>query len=218
MLKAVLFDLDGVIVDTEPVYARNELEMAQRMNLPLTKEFQKNYVGVSHRVLWARLKELYDIPYTVDELSLIEREFMVNYFTSGELIPINGTIKLIKFLYENSIKCAIVTSNVEKNVQIIIKRLGIEKCISSVASADKVKMIKPAPDLFLFACNELTIPPENCIAIDDCEIGITGAKSANMKAVGFINPNSGKQDFSRADYIVDDMSKLSVDILLKLLF
>lgn len=217
MLKAVLFDMDGVIVDTEPVYARNELEMAERMNIPLTKEFQKNYIGVSHRILWKELKELYDFPYMVDELSFIEREFMANYFVSGELIPINGICELIRSLDENEIKCAIVTSNIEKNVRLVMKRLGIESYISSIASADKVKMIKPAPDLFLYACNELKISPDNCIAVDDCEIGIVGAKSANMKAVGFINPNSGKQDFSKADYIINDMRNLTVDILEKLI-
>jgi len=213
MLKAVLFDMDGVMVDTEPLYLRTELELTRKLNIPFSLEFQKRFIGVHHEVMWRELKKLHDIPYSAAELSEMEDSIMDAYYAAGELIPVPHTAGLIRAVAEAGIMCAIATSNSEKNAANVVKRMGLEGEISFIASSCKVEACKPAPDVFYLALSELNVKPEECVAIDDSEKGIQAAKAAGIKAIGFINPNAGHQDFSQADYTTGDMRTVTLGLL-----
>lgn len=213
MLKAVLFDMDGVIVDSEPVYVQAEMELAGRFHIPFSTEVQKRYVGVHHEVMWSDLKKLYGFDCQAAELSAMEDAIINDHYEKGALIPIPETVELIRKAHAEGIMCAIATSNTEKNAAAVIKRLGLESNIAYIASSCKVVSCKPAPDIYYLALAELGVKAEECVAIDDSEKGIWAAKAAGLHAIGYVNPNAGKQDFGAADFVTCDMADVTLPLL-----
>jgi len=205
--------MDGVVVNSEPAYMKIEVELTSQLGIPLTEEEQKQYSGVHHNVMWKALKEKYGYEMLVDEIAGIESRMIDDYYKNGDLMPINTTIELIKELFIKGIKCAIATSSDGYNAEHVVKRLGISKYISAIASSSKVKNCKPAPDIFLLAADMLGLEPKNCIVIEDSKSGCIAAKAAGMRTVGYRNPYSGNQDLSAADIIVDDIGELSFKAL-----
>ena len=93
----------------------------------------------------------------------------------------------------------------------ILSRMNIDKYFDSVTSGEDVEHGKPAPDVFLLAAERLGVLPEECTVVEDSGLGVIAAKSAGMRAVGYNNPTSGKQDLSPADIIVYDFSKIDIN-------
>jgi beta-phosphoglucomutase-like phosphatase (HAD superfamily) len=94
-----------------------------------------------------------------------------------------------------------------------LRKLKIEHLFDAVVCAEDITHSKPHPEIFLKAAERLREMPENCLVIEDSKLGVEAAKSAGMKCIGFRNPNSGNQDLSKADVIVDDFAKLETQRL-----
>ena len=91
-LKAVIFDMDGVIVDSEPEYQRVEMEMVKKFNASITLDHLKEYTGIDSVTMWAHIRERFDLPQTAEELSREEERLMRRYYESGELKVIEPTV------------------------------------------------------------------------------------------------------------------------------
>ncbi len=213
MLRAVLFDMDGVIVDSEPTYVNIDIGIANELGFPFTEAEQRSYTGSSPRKMWEELKEKHHLPQSVDLLVEMEAKRVRAFYESGDLKPISATLQLIRELNRDGIACAIATSSLEQNAHKVMERLKIRPFIGAVATSSQVKNCKPAPDIFLLAAHLLRFRPEECVVIEDSRNGCLAGKAAGMKVVGFINPNSGNQDLSAADLRISDMSELTVDRL-----
>lgn len=210
MLKAVIFDMDGVIVDTEPIYGRVEKEMFSDLGLDIPDDEYSTFVGTSSRDTWNLLREKYKISLSVDELCKIEADNYVDALkTCGEAILVPGVKELIQELYNNGVKIALATSSVRNIADIVLKTFRLEGYFQAVVGGDEVERSKPSPDLYMTAVRRLSIEPEHCIAIEDSKNGVRAAKAAGLKCVAFRNPNSGSQDISCADAIVDGIKELN---------
>jgi HAD superfamily hydrolase (TIGR01509 family) len=216
-LKAVLFDMDGVIVDSEPEYYRIEMEITKKYGIPFTKKEQKTYTGINPTIMWKELKEKYDFPQPYEELLSLEEKMVSEYYASDSVSIIAPSIELLKKVYSKGVLCAIASSSEKNNIMNIVKHTNIEKYVGSVVSNNDVKRCKPAPDIFLLAAKELGVEPENCVVIEDAKSGVLAANAAGMKVIGFKNINSGNQDLSKADLIVDDMKDITIDVLKNLM-
>ena len=216
MLKAVLFDMDGVLIDSEPAWENVEMKLAAQLNIPLTEELQKRYTGVHHSVMWNDLKSIFNYREKVLTMVNLESCLMAEYYKHGNLLPIIPTLELIKELRVNKIDCAVATSNDRSNAEFVAKRLGLAQYISAIVSSSDVDKCKPAPDIFLAAAGRLGRSPHECLVVEDSHSGCVAAKAAGMKVVGYKNPNSGSQDLSLADKIVMDMNELNPELLIRL--
>lgn len=98
-------------------------------------------------------------------------------------------------------------------IELVVKKLGIDNCFEVLVSGDYVKNSKPAPDIFLYAADKLKVKPHECVVIEDSYNGVHGAKKAGMKVIGFKNPNSGNQDLSEADFIIDSLGEELLEII-----
>ncbi len=214
MFKAVLFDMDGVIINTEPVYLEVEMKLASELGIPLTEDIQKRYTGVHHSMMWNDLKIAHDFSMTSDEITEIESRLVNSYYLHGNLEPIEPTIELIKKLYTEGIYIAIATSNDDCNANSVVERLGIKQFISTVVTNSNVKNCKPAPDIFLLAADLLGLEPKDCVVVEDSKSGCLAAKTAGMKVVAYQNPHSGNQDLSAANIVIHDMGELTLQMLL----
>jgi HAD superfamily hydrolase (TIGR01509 family) len=208
-IKSVIFDMDGVIIDSEPEHLKVNEKMLGEFHINVSEEEKVKFVGTTTREIWKMLKQKYEIPYSLDELVNMDRDIYLDGLRSKDSIkPIEGVDKLIIKLNEKKLKVGVASSSSLNIINITISSLGLDKYFGYLTGGDEVENSKPAPDIFLKAAKRMKSSPEECIVIEDSKNGVCAAKSAGMYCVGFKNPHSGNQDISKADIIIEKFNSL----------
>lgn len=215
MIKAVIFDLDGVIVDSEHIHVEAEKQTMLKYGVRISSEELRKYTGSTAKFMFAELIEKYELDTTVEEI-FNEKEEVLFELLEADTHPTKGVIELIGKLEQRNLKLGIASSAHRRLVEYVLRKLGIKHVFESIMSSEDIVHCKPNPEVFLRSADELGVSPNECVVIEDAELGVKAAKNAQMKCIGYRNPNSGNQDLSKADIIVDDFSKLDLQELLSL--
>ncbi len=208
MLKAVLFDMDGVIIDSEPQHARAAVLALKKYNVNISIDYAYQFIGTTTYHMCKKMVEDFSIEATPEEL-LQANEEMKDYLTQTEgyeIIPY--IVDLMKDLQNHGIKMIIASSSSGSSIKNVMKSLQIETILDGYVSGTTVAHPKPAPDIFLAAAEQLGVEPSECIVIEDSYNGVTAATAAGIVSIGFLNPNSGKQDLSRAVILVEGFDEI----------
>jgi beta-phosphoglucomutase family hydrolase len=213
MIKAVIFDMDGVIVDSEPIHIEAEKQVLLKHGVKITTEELRTYTGTTAEFEFNDLIRKYELDTTAKTL-FDEKEVIMFRLLEERTEPTKGVIDLIKELKQEGFKLGIATSGHRKLAHYYLRRLGLESFFDTVVCAEDITRSKPDPEIFLKAAQRLGIEPSECVAIEDAKFGVEAAKRAGMRAVGYRNPSSGNQDLSKADWIVSNFSKLDLKGLL----
>lgn len=218
MINAVIFDMDGVIIDSEPIHIQQNYEIFKEMGKELSKEVNYTLIGTNSKFKWEKLKRIYDLPYTVDDLIKLDRDFYFKHLVKAkdDLNPIEGVRELIANLSNNGLKLALASSSPVDVIKIVLEAFNIEKYFSEIVSGDFVKKSKPEPDIFIYAADKIKSDYKDCIVVEDSNNGIIAAKAAKMRAIGFKNPSSYNQDLSAADLVVNSFSELDYNKIISL--
>jgi beta-phosphoglucomutase family hydrolase len=216
MLKAVIFDLDGVIIDSEPFHLVVNEKIFANLGINLSEDEYQSFIGTTHQDMWSTIKKKYGLLQSVPELVNMQVSGNINYIKNEKIDAIEGVTGLLSRLKKANIKIGIASSSPTEVIELVIKKLGISDYFSVVVGGEKIEKGKPSPDIFLKAAKVLNTKPENCVVIEDSENGVKAAKAAGMKCVGFRNPNSGNQDLKKADLIVDTYNSLEIKTLMNL--
>lgn len=215
MLKAVLFDMDGVLVDTEPEYVRTNMKLIRRFGLPVKRAEQRRYRGMSSVAMWRDLAQKKpDAGFDVEELVRLEHEHMKEYYYAGPLKPIRPAVRLLRHCAKSGLSIAIATSSPMDYAENVLRRLSIGPFVQAVSTAEMAGQSKPEPGIFLLAAKLLSVQPEECVVIEDAKMGVLAAKAAGMKCVG-VSGSSG-QDLSQADMVVRSLRGVGVEALRRL--
>lgn len=206
----IIFDLDGVLVDSEMIYYRITRMLFIKLKIDVTIEEHNSFVGISASKMWKFLKEKYYLTQSVDELIDLELNLKCNYLQETNLKPIDGVQNLLTYLKEKHFKIAIATSNHWNNAYFILNKLQIVEYFDLIITGDQVSNGKPDPDIFMLVAKKMAEDPANCIVIEDSTNGVIAAKKAGMNCIGFINPNSGKQDLTKSDVIIKNFDFPSI--------
>jgi beta-phosphoglucomutase len=207
--KAVIFDMDGVLVNSEPFYVEVEKTNFRQLGLDISEEEHQTYQGTATDRMWQLIKERHGIEHPVEELVEMTNSLVTPYFNSLEKMePMPGVEQLIKKLKKRGIPLALASSSYPDVIEIILQKTGLKKYFDSVVSSQMAGASKPEPDIFLLAAKKLGVPPEDCLVIEDSTNGIAAAKSAGMYCIAFAGPGSELQDQSRADMIIEDFGGL----------
>jgi HAD superfamily hydrolase (TIGR01509 family) len=211
---AVIFDMDGVILDSEQVYQEIEREMYAELGIKVTREEHMSFMGTTENIMWEHMKTRHGLTEDPRELARRERERLLSRLRSPEGIPpMEGIEDLLQELHEKGIPLLLASSSVREIIETVLRKLNIGQYFSGIVSGDEVEYSKPAPDIFLEASRIAGIPPSKCVVIEDSENGIRAARSAGMKAIGLRNPHSGDVDLSGADRIVHSLKEINADFL-----
>ena len=211
MIKAVIFDMDGVIIDSEPIYHRVEKNLFKRLGIKISEGEHYSFVGMSMDLIWEKILSKNKLKLNKKKLIKLHTDNMIGSFQNEEeLTPLPNLIELIERFIDNDFKIALASSSSRILIDIILKKLEIKNFFEVVVSGEDVENGKPFPDIFLLTAKHLDCKPSECIVIEDSKNGVSAAKKANMKCIGFKNSNSGKQDLSVADMIIDNFSALHV--------
>lgn len=219
LLKAVIFDMDGVIIDSEPMHLKFEKELFESLAVELEPEEHNQFVGTTSHYMWKVLKNKFNLPQAVEELVKNDREGYFKFLVSGEhnMQMVEGVKELIQELYENGVLLAVASSSPMDVIEVVADLYDIRKYFKELITGDYVDKSKPNPDIFLYAAKKLGVEPKDCIVIEDSGNGVLAAKNAQMKCVGYKNLNSGNQDISPADIIISSYDEISYEKLKNLM-
>lgn len=206
LINLVIFDLDGVLLDSETLYKQVNFELFEKLGVDITPEEYHSFIGIHAEHMWGYIREKGALDTSVEELIVMEREAKYQALKLTDLTPNNGLNELLDIIKSSGKKLAIASSGLQKNVNMILTRLGVQDEFQTVISGNMVVHGKPAPDIFLKAASELNIAPGNCLVIEDSRNGTIAAKAAGMTCVGYINKGSGPQDLTGADLIISDLT------------
>lgn len=218
MLKAVIFDMDGVIIDSEPLHYDFEQKHFSQLNIIVEKDYHNSFVGTTSHYMWQSLKDKYSLSQSVADLVLHSRSSFLTFLKSLDNIQaIPGVANLVQELHRSGVKLAVASSSPLDMIEYVVSTLQIDKYFSTLVTGDYVKNSKPEPDIFLLTAEKLGVKPSECIVIEDSCNGVSAAKAAGMKCVGFKNPSSGNQNISAADIIIDKFDLLNSELLRELI-
>ncbi len=211
---AVIFDMDGVILDSEKVYQEIEREMFRELGIPVSIQEHREFTGSSERAMWQKMKLQYGFRENPDELVRNERQRFLNKMNAPGGIPaVEGSTDLIHRLHESGIPVLVASSSSREIIETVLQSLNISDCFQGIVSGDDVPHSKPAPDIFLKASELAAVPPSGCTVIEDSENGILAARSAGMKVIGLQIPGSGDLDLTGADRIVSNLNEINPDLI-----
>ncbi len=209
MLKAVIFDMDGVLIDSEPNHTRATMMALEKFNITFDIKYYSNFIGTPSSVMFENMVKDFNLDIPSTAILKAKNEFLEELFEKEGYIPLKGAKELISDLYEHGILLAVASSSSLKDIQKALRALGIESYFSKLVSGATLSNPKPAPDIFLLTAEELGVSPSECLIIEDSTNGVVAANRAGIRCVGYINPNSGKQNLSSAFILSDSFLNLS---------
>ena len=200
-IKAVIFDMDGVIVESEYRNYKAKLKVLEPYNVTFDYEYYSQFPGNANIVVWQKIIDDFSISVTAEEMHKVDLVARDDLIKQEGHIAIDGAIDLIKRLSKKYV-LALASGSPEHIILDTVKFFDIEKYFKFIISGETIKRCKPAPDIFLITAEKIGVSPENCAVIEDSHNGVKAAKSAGMYCVGYENKNSGEQDLSLADVVV----------------
>ena len=214
MIQTVIFDMDGVIVDTEPVHHYAYNQHFKQLNIEVTPEMYATFTGNSTKNTYEKLKSHFEISESVPDLVEAKRNLFNDAFDSKEdLCLIDGVEDLIKELYHNGMQLVLASSSANVTIDRVFRRFGLHQYFTHLVSGEDFPNSKPHPAIFEHAAKLSQTSVENCIVIEDSTNGIIAAKAAGIYCIGYESINTKLQDYSKADKVIKDFSELNFEII-----
>lgn len=210
MLKAVIFDMDGVLTDSEPVHFEANRRIMENFGHELEYGYYKQFIGSTLTHMWQVIKSDYGIEDEIETLNRMSEQASREIIGGEGHIKIPGACELVEMFSKNKLRLAVASSSGPDVIDEVVSSLGIKQYFDVLVSGVSVQHPKPEPDIFLSAARELSVNSSECIVIEDSANGVSAAKAAGMACIGYINPNSGVQDLSGADYLVESFEGLDM--------
>lgn len=210
-IKAIIFDMDGVISDTQQLSAELEELSLKKYGIEIdAQELTRKYAGVPERdcaeIIFREYGKDIDLDKFVEEkwANMLE-------FAKGRVLAVEGVMELIQQLKENNFKLAVASSSIPEFIELVLSELKVKDKFDVLTSGKEVKFGKPNPELFLLTAQKLGILPSECAVIEDAKSGVVAAKRAGMKCVWLTNLDLLEKSECPADIMVRSLKKLRLN-------
>lgn len=216
MIKAVIFDLDDVIVNSSPKHFDAYERALKDFGIPspeLSGELRRSIYGMRIKEIMELLAREFKMNVDVEELTRHRNAYFMELVKEG-IEPMPGLYELVNDIERWGLKRAVASSGVTDYVHEVLRQLKLDKFFGVVITGNDVERPKPAPDCFLLAAKKMEVEPSHCAVFEDATLGLKAAKAAGMLAIGVKNPlvDSG-QDMSPADKIVNRLDEITLEML-----
>jgi HAD superfamily hydrolase (TIGR01509 family) len=208
-LHAVIFDLDGVLADSEPWWNQIDAKLLAEHGINYRGEYHRNVLGVSYRLAVEFYKNAFHVSASVKELMRRRGEIATDFFANRVgLFPSAKTT--LEQLHEMKLHLAVATSSVSASACPFLDRTGIRRFFDLIVTGEEVQRGKPHPDIYLRTAKKLEMAPEACLVIEDALAGVAAAKAANMRVAAipdtrFVDPLEYEKE---ADYVLGSLSEI----------
>jgi HAD superfamily hydrolase (TIGR01509 family) len=210
MLKAVLFDMDGVIVDTEPLHYKAYHHMFDDVNIDVSEELYASFTGQSTLNICKRLVDHFQLSESPEMLvSLKRKHFKYLFEHDKDLTLIDGVYDRILDYFNNGLTLVVASSASMPNIDRIFERFDLNPFFKGKFSGADLKQSKPHPEIFIKAADFTGFKKSECMVIEDSTNGIAAAKAANIYCLGFKSPHSAGQDYSKANKVISNFNEIS---------
>ena len=205
-MEAVIFDFDGLLGDTEMISLKVYQELLKDFGIPFTEEtYSREYSGHREEENVQRFLDTYDLPWNFDQTLEKVYELEARILAKGVNLK-KGAKNLLAFLQREGIPIALATSSVESRARMILDSNGILSLFDHLVFAKDVKRSKPYPDIFLKACSDLNVSPENCLVLEDSEAGIEAAYRAGIPVICIPDLKMPAQSFlNKTEQVFQDL-------------
>jgi HAD superfamily hydrolase (TIGR01509 family) len=207
--RAVIFDLDGLLADSEPWWNQIDAKLLAEYGVRYRGEYHRNVLGVSYRLAIEFYKNAFHISAPVEELMRRRGEIATEFFANrvGLFPSAKATLERLR---EMRLYLAVGTSSVSASARPFLERTGIRRLFDVIVTGDEIQRGKPYPDIYLLVAKQLKADTGSCLVIEDALAGIAAAKAANMRVAAipdtrFVDP---REYTKQADYVLRDLSEI----------
>ncbi len=206
-LPGIIFDIDGVLVDSNPVHLLTWQQIGREDGFDFSPELFYQTVGQTTRAI---LAQYWHRPLSDEEIRQFDlrKEYLYREIAEEKLLPFPGAIDFIQRRFDEGYTLSVGSSGPGFNVDFVLEKLGIKPFLSGWVSGTDVQNGKPAPDIFLAAAKTMGLPPQRGIVIDDSLSGITAANRAGMTAVAFFSGGHHQSEYEQARLVVHSFAEL----------
>jgi len=208
-LQAIIFDLDGVLADSEPMWNEIDGALLKHYGVAYSGEFKHEVLGKSFPLALAFYREKFGLRTEIEEMAIRRRDIAQTFY--AQHIPVFAATKgVLSNLQTRGLPIGLATSSISELVIPFLERHDIKQFFTQITTGEEVVNGKPAPDIYLRAAEKLGIAPENCLVVEDALAGIEAGKAANMKVAAI--PDARFMDVSlfpdKADFILNELGEL----------
>jgi beta-phosphoglucomutase len=211
----VIFDLDGVLIDTAEFHKQSWFDLAEKEGFEITDEFFYDTFGMQNYQIIPILAKRDVSPEEIDGLSKWKEQRYRDLIEDAQILA-PGADALLADLKRHGFLLAIGSSAPRKNMDFVLERIGVAHYFDALVVGEDVKKGKPAPDTFLKAAEKLALPPDRCVVVEDAVAGVQAAKNARMAVIALTTTRTCK-DLAHADLIADSLNQLTPDDFINLI-
>ena len=212
MIKAFIFDMDGVISDTQTLHLEVDKIVMRRYGITMKKEMEEKIKGITDKDMFCKLQKIYGVPRDIEKAIREKWEIMMEKARNENSIkPVPGAIDLINMLEQKKFKLALASCSPSIFVETVLSKLGIKEKFEQITTGEDVQKGKPEPEIFLLTAKKLNVVPESCLVIEDSVNGMKAAKKAGMRCIGLVrDEKEGKpSSFYPADFVIRDLGEIA---------
>lgn len=209
MERVILFDMDGVLMNTEPLHYTIWQQVFAELGVYIDYAHYKDCIGSTNARLMELIYSGYGVDFRGDPVPLQRfSELHLDHIRTCGVPPVAGVPETLADLQRRGCRMAVASSSPQENIELCVNSLGLDPYFHLLFSAERVARPKPAPDVFLAAAERMGVRPEDCVVVEDSANGSRAAKAAGMRCIGFVNPDSGDQDLRAADVLIHHFTEL----------
>lgn len=209
MIKAVIFDMDGVIIDSEPLHRYAYNEMFKDVNIEVSDTLYESFTGQSTINICKKLCDLFQLKETPQYLVSLKRKHYEYVFDNDKDFDlIDGVLDLIKDYHANGLTLVLGSSASMPGIKRIFKRFNLNQYFKAKLSGADLKASKPHPEIFIKAAEASGFKRSECIVIEDSTNGVKAAYAAGIFCIGYNSLHSKNQDYSKANLVITDFEEI----------
>ncbi len=215
MIRVVIFDMDGVMIDSEPLWEKTEKIMMARKGLVYNPVYREKIVGLGQKESAVLLKKTFSLNENIEDIIDQRISVLIDIYDE-KLSLVRGLTELLDSVSKSSLKVALASSSPLKVIEFVLGKFDLNNYFDLVVSGDMVEHGKPSPDIYNYTAERLGLECDECVVIEDSINGVISAKSASMYCIAIPDKRLNPNGFKKADIIMSNLECADMQLLTKL--